>query len=193
MIMFGRVRALIAVRNEIGASRTADGGIGTARNSEISKILQTPVSHGQRAFWRNGALSGTTAGVTFANDVELFDWLNLDGPLHSNANRYILFSYGGTLHFRVRKYRPQNGSPRKICRGVLVIRPKKLMSSELVGPELLFEKWVAPANLPGDVGGKTQKADIHQVVYPGKKQGVSTLLGVALVRPKRWTHFEKKT
>ena len=104
---------------------SADGGIGPPRNSEISKILQTPVSHGRRAFSSNGALSGTTAGVTFANRVEFFDWLILDGPLHSNANRYILFSYGGTLPFRYRKYRPQNGSPLKIYRGALVIRPKK--------------------------------------------------------------------
>ena len=78
---------------------SADGGVGPPRNSEISKILKTPVSHGQRAFRRNGALSRPTAGVTVANRVEFFDWLILDGPLHSIANRDILFLYSRTLKF----------------------------------------------------------------------------------------------
>ena len=48
------------------------------------------------------------------------------------------------------------------------MRPKKRISSKLFGPELLSGKRIAPANLPGDVGGETQKADIHQVVCPEK-------------------------
>ena len=128
-ITWHQFRKKIKKRKKLAAAlakfASEDGGIGPPRNSEISKILQTPVSHGRRAFWSNGALSGTTAGVTFAKRVEFFDWSISDGPLHSNANRYILFSYGGTLPFRVRKYRPQNGSPLKICLGALVRQPKK--------------------------------------------------------------------
>ena len=33
-----------------------------------------------------------------------------------------------------------------------------------LGPGLLPGKWVAPENLPRDVGGETQNTDIHQVV-----------------------------
>ena len=53
-----------------------------------------------------------------------------------------------------------------------VMQPKKRTSSKLLGPDLFSGKWVAPANLPGDVGGETQKADIHQAVCP-KKDGPS--------------------
>jgi hypothetical protein len=128
-------------------------------------------------FSSNGALSGTTASVTFANRFEFFDWLILDGPLHSYANRYILFSYGGTLPFRYRKYRPQNGSPLKICRGALVIRPKKpdrlgAATCQLLGqPTQLFadlncwsgipvRKTGRPANVPGGAGGAAQNPEL---------------------------------
>ena len=51
---------------------------------------------------------------------------------------------------------------------MLVMQPKKRTSSKLFGPDLLSGIRVAPANLSGDVGVETQKADIHQVVCPKK-------------------------
>ena len=70
--------------------------------------FRSPVSFGERAFWRNGALSRPTAGVTFANRLEFFDWLILDRPLHSNANRYILFLHDRTLNFPGPELLPPN-------------------------------------------------------------------------------------
>ena len=61
-------------------------------------------------------------------------------------------------------------TPENLCPGMLVMRTKKWTSSKLFGPDLLSGKWVTPANLPGDVGGETQKADIPQVVCPKNKR-----------------------
>ena len=49
----------------------------------------------------------------------------------------------------------------KTFRGVLVMRPKKRNSPKLFGPESLSGKWVTPANLPGDAGCETEKANIN--------------------------------
>ena len=126
------------------------------RTPIVTSNLQMPLSHGQRAFWRNGALSRPTAGVTFANRVEFCDWLILDGPLHSNANLDLLFLYGRSLFFRVHTYCPQYGSPRKICRGGLKIRPK---NNSRNGPAFGTYPWVAQSKSPWTVGGVTQTAD----------------------------------
>ena len=48
------------------------------------------------------------------------------------------------------------------------MHPKKLTSSKFCGPALLSVKWFAPAYLPGDVDGRTHKADIRQIVCPEK-------------------------
>jgi hypothetical protein len=82
------------------------------------------VSFGERAFWRNGASCRPTAGVTFAKRVEFCDWSILDGPLHSNANRYIYLccanfptnyppKFPSLIKELVRNFGPENGSTRK--------------------------------------------------------------------------------
>ena len=107
MLMFGRVRALIAVRNEIVASRMAEYFELVTGDSQKLEMAATSQPS-------NGAESGTSPyeeRVGFALGCR---WCDLKS--------------GPPPFFRVRNYCPKNGSPPKIRRGVPVTRPKKRTS-----------------------------------------------------------------
>ena len=105
-------------------------------------------------------LHGDAGGATQKADLGQFSW------------------YGITA--------PKMASPRKFCRGVLVMRPKKRTSANLFCPEWLSGKWFASANLAGNVGGETPKPDTSHVDLSGKNR---TVAGWSPTENLRWSQI----
>ena len=63
----------------------------------VAHTLTRAVPSQRSRFPSNGSSFGTTVGVTFADRVELSDWLIFDETLQRKANRYIYKKNVNTL------------------------------------------------------------------------------------------------
>ena len=104
------VYALIAVRNEIGA-RFLVAGLNIFFQLRVVNRVKMAVTSQRSRFSSNGAESGTTRNASV-----------LLGDACGATQKTDLDQFWSS-HFSGPELLPQNGSPPKICRGMLVMRP----------------------------------------------------------------------
>ena len=116
----------------------------------------------------------------------------MDGPLHSNAKRYILFLYGRTLHGAVPEILPPKwAAPGKIARGCGRFDPKNEPRPNVLVRRGCPENGSSRQIWMGLRVVRSKERTFIRSCIRGGKRCISTVFGVALVTPKPRTYLEK--